>query len=625
MANHLSKFSPNLADTTKPLRDLLNKSSQWTWEEPQRAAFEAVKDALTTTPVLALYDVNRETIVSADASSYGLGAVLLQRQPDGCLKPIAYISRSLTPTEQRYAQLEKEALAFTWACERFSDYLLGLEFHIHTDHKPLVPLFSSKNLEELPIRVQRFRLRMMRFRFTISHVPGKDLAVADALSRAPSSDPRDADLLLQREAAAFVDVVIKSIPATVERLSEIRQHQTMDRSCQQLAEYCTWGWPDKRRIPVEIRPYHPVASELSVVQGLLMRGNRIVIPSSLRLDILEKLHTGHQGITKCRERARQSVWWPGLSKQLEDLVKGCSECCKAQVQRAEPLLPSKFPELPWQKVGTDLFEWEKSMYLLVVDYFSRYIEIALLKQTTAEEIISHTKSIFARHGIPQIVISDNGPQFSSEAFVQFSANYGFLHRTSSPYHPQGNGEAERAVQTIKSLLKKGGDPYLALMAYRATPIRSGYSPSELLMGRKLRTNVPIAPQQLRPKLPDFETLTDRETHLKAKQKENFDKHHGARELPDLSPGDEVWLPEKEVAARVQEEVAPRSYTVETPDGSYRRNRRALIQLPEGDPEITLETGDDTEAAIEPQTQVRRSTRESRCPDRLDPSWTNTQT
>ena len=218
MTNHLAKFTPNLAEKTKPLRELLIKSNQWAWGEPQETAFTEVKRALETSPVLSLFDQSRETVVSADASSYGLGAVLLQRQPDGELKPISYISRSLTPTEQRYAQIEKEALAFTWACERFSDYLLGMEFHIHTDHKPLVPLFGSKNLDELPIRVQRFRLRMMRFKFTISHVPGKSLAVADALSRAPCSEAVREDLLLQQETEAYVNIVVQNLPATEKQL-----------------------------------------------------------------------------------------------------------------------------------------------------------------------------------------------------------------------------------------------------------------------------------------------------------------------------------------------------------------------------------------------------------------------
>ena len=425
MANQMSKFSPNLANMTQPLRELLIKGNQWVWGEPQQRAFNQIKEALITSPVLALFNPNLETVVSADASSYGLGAVLLQKQQSGELKPVAYISRSMTPTEQRYAQIEKEALAFTWACERLADYLIGLQFHIQTDHKPLVPLFSSKHLEELPIRVQRFRLRMMRYRFTISHVPGKDLTIADTLSRAPSADPTKADQCLQQEANAFVSAVVQSLPATEQRLQEIRQLQAEDVACQTIAEYCQFGWPEKHTVDAVVTPYYPIAAELSVENGLLMRGCHIVIPPPLRKEMLARIHTGHQGIVKCRERARQSVWWPGMSRELEELVKHCPECCKVLRQRAQPLMPSVLPDLPWQKVGTDLFEWRQRTFLLIVDYYSRYIEIARLNRATAEEVITHTKSIFARHGIPEVVISDNGPQYDSEAYATFAKDYQF--------------------------------------------------------------------------------------------------------------------------------------------------------------------------------------------------------
>ena len=167
MCNQMSKFIR--------LRELLLKGTEWTWEQAQKEAFNSLKEILSTAPVLSLYDPNSETTVSADASNYGLGAVLLQTQSGGEVKPIAYVSRSLSPVEQRYAQIEKEALAFTWACERLSDYLIGIRFHIQTDHKPLDPLFSNKSFENLPVRVQRFRLRMMRFDYTIAHVPRKQL------------------------------------------------------------------------------------------------------------------------------------------------------------------------------------------------------------------------------------------------------------------------------------------------------------------------------------------------------------------------------------------------------------------------------------------------------------------
>ena len=521
--NQLTKFIPNLADVTKPLRDLLVKNNQWVWGEPQQRAFNQIKELLTTSPVLALFDPNLETIVSSDASSYGLGAVLLQRQPEGELKPVAYISRSMSTTEQRYAQIEKEALAITWSCERFTDYLIGLDFHIQTDHKPLVPLFSTKRLDELPLRVQRFRLRMLRYHFTISHIPGKDLVIADMLSRAPTGIPTTSDQSLHDEANAFIKTVIQGLPATDEQLEAIKLEQEQDEVCEQIKTYCQEGWPSRHEVAGAVRPYYPVSAEISVENGLLLRGSRIIIPASMRLSILDKIHTGHQGITKCRERARQSVWWPGLSRQLEELVKNCPECIKSQKQRAQPLVSSSFPDLPWQKVATDLFEWKQENYLLIVDYYSRYIEIALLKRTTEEEVIRHTKSIFARHSIPEVIVSDNGPQYSSEVFRQFATDYQFQHVTSSPYHPQSNGEAERAVGTIKQLLKKEKDPYLAILSYRSTPLQNGYSPSELLMNRKLRTVIPITRKQRTPKVPEVTTLREREEQLKEKQKRNFER------------------------------------------------------------------------------------------------------
>ena len=152
------KFVPNLAEKSKPLRDVLQKDVSWTRKKGQQDAFNFLKMDLASPETLALYSPERETVVSADYSSYGLGAVFLQRQENGKLQPVAYSSRSLTETEQRYAQIEKEALAITWSLEHWSDLLIGTSFRVETDHKPLVPLFSSKLTDELPIRIQRFRM-----------------------------------------------------------------------------------------------------------------------------------------------------------------------------------------------------------------------------------------------------------------------------------------------------------------------------------------------------------------------------------------------------------------------------------------------------------------------------------
>ena len=203
----------------------------------------------------------------------------------------------MTPTEVRYAQIEKEALALTWACEKFGDYLVGLKFHIFTDHKPLVPLQSTKHLDELPLQVQRFRLRLMRYYFTISHVPGKDMTIPDALSRAPTTEATLNEEGFQDEVNAYVNVVIKNLPASQGRIQQIRKHQEEDAVLRQVSKFCYGGWPDTKIIPNEIKPYHSVSSELSVEKGLLLRGSRIVIPHSLQADILAQVHRGHQGIT----------------------------------------------------------------------------------------------------------------------------------------------------------------------------------------------------------------------------------------------------------------------------------------------------------------------------------------
>ena len=298
-----------------------------------KSTFHAIKAALVSSEILAQYNPLLPTIVSADASSYGLGTVLTQQQPDSdVFRPVAYISRTLTTTEQRYAQIEKEALAVTWACERLQTYLLGIQFHIQTDHKSLVPLFSTKPLELLPIRVQHFRLRMMRFGFTISHVPGKEFYIADTLSRSPFSSVTVGDNQFEAEVGAYVNLLVQTLPATETRLQQIREAQLADHICSQVMEYCRHGWPHPSQIEGPIKKYVSVKDELSVCNNLLLRNSRLVIPTSLQDDVLKKLHTGHQGITKCRQRASQAVWWPGISKHIDEAVQRCSICCKTRFQ-----------------------------------------------------------------------------------------------------------------------------------------------------------------------------------------------------------------------------------------------------------------------------------------------------
>ena len=258
----------------------------------------------------------------------------------------------------------------------------------------------------------------------------------------------------------------------------------------------------------------------------------------------------------------------------------CETCMKVQIQHAQPLIPSALPELPWQRVATDLFQWKEQTCLLPADYYSRSIEITKLDRTTTAEVIRRMKSIFARHGIPEVVVSDNGPQYSTQAFREFTKDYQFRHETSSPYYPQGNGEAERAVKTVKGLLNKSDDPYKALLAYRTTPTRTGFSPFKLLMGRLLRSTVPTTKPQRQQRYIDPVAVQMKDTVNKERQKRNFDAQRRVRNLPHLQPGDPVWLPDKQVNGEVNTEVASQSFTIDSDEGTYRRNRKDIIRLPD---------------------------------------------
>ena len=374
-----------------------------------------------------------------------------------------------------------------------------------------------------------------------------------------------------------------------------------------------------------LRNYWTEQATLTVQDGLLLKGSRLVIPSVMRNEVLAKIHEGHQGVVKCKERARQSVWWPGLSQQVAEMVLRCRTCIKERQNPKEPLMVTEKPERPWQKLGCDLFSLRGKTYLLVVDYFSRYVEVAQMSHTKSTDAIVHLKSIFARHGIPEFFRTDNGPQYSGRVFADFAAEYGFKHITSSPGFPQSNGEVERAVQTVKNLLKKASDPYLALLAYRATPLQSGYSPAQLLMGRRLRTTVPTLPSELDPALPDSAAFALKENERARADVERYNRRHRARALGILSPGEQVWVTDaKSPGTVLQNHSTPRSYMVDLPQGVVRRNRRHLLPLPSptdggGSPPQQRTETETIPPAVVPQPDTVPRTRSGRAvikPDRL---------
>ena len=277
--------------------------------------------------MLALYNPKAPTKVSADASSFRLGVVFLQ-QFDDQWKPIAYMSQSMTETECLYAQIEKKALTATWACERFSNYILGREFQIESDHKPFIPLLMSKTLDNLPPRVLRFRLRLTR---SAIHVPSKLLFTADVCSRVPvTAISVDIDsMALQQEVETSIESVTSTLPATQKRLEEYKQSQTQDATCAQVLKYCQTNWPERGKVSGNLVPFgkSKFHSQCATINYCTMNSDCIVVPLSLQNETLQQLHEGHQGIQRCKLRA-DIWWWPGISRQIKQMIQNCHTCAK---------------------------------------------------------------------------------------------------------------------------------------------------------------------------------------------------------------------------------------------------------------------------------------------------------
>ena len=472
MTTYLSKFIPNYSHTSAPLRILLEKDCEWHWEEQQNVAFSALKRYITNAPVLKFFNPKSETRVSVDASSKGIGAVLLQ---EGC--PIAYASKSLTATQQNYAQIEKEMLAIVFGCTKFHDYIYGLpNVTVETDHKPLESILT-KPLHAAPARLQRVIMSIQKYPIHVVYKPGKELLIADTLSRAPL--PQTANELEFKE----YDInILHTLPVTEPKLAEIKEQTKKDNSLCDLTKTVQEGWPDsKANVLPGARPFWSYRDEITYHHGVLFKGSRVIIPSSMQSDMLKLVHSSHLGVEKCKRRARDVMFWPGMAAQITDTVLSCPTCSTHQrCNTKEPLTPHPAPSRPWERIAADLCEVNGRHYLVMVDYYSNFIEVDHLTETTSQKVIECCKCQFARHGIPDVLISDNGPQFSSTLFHQFSEKYQFEHHTSSPHYPQSNGKAEKAVQTVKKLLQKSlseqTDFQLALLDFRNAPTNDTVGP-----------------------------------------------------------------------------------------------------------------------------------------------------
>ncbi|XP_053681614.1 uncharacterized protein K02A2.6-like [Sabethes cyaneus] len=587
MVTYLGRFIKNLSDNLANLRKLISESVPWKWTEIEEKEFNDVKALVADLTTLRYYDVSQPLFIECDASCIGLGAAVFQN--NGI---VGYASRTLTAAERNYAQIEKELLAILFACVRFDQLVVGNpKTTIRTDHKPLLNIFK-KPLLSAPRRLQHMLLNLQRYNLSVEYVTGKENVIADALSRAPSPNLRQCEEHKKQNIFKVFDKIeevklSKYLQVSSARIEEIIQETEADQSMQRVMYYIQNGWPQSiDRVPDSEKIYFGFRNELSFQDGLIFRKDCIVIPFVLRNKLITSCHASHNGVEATLKLARANLFWPGMSAQIKDVVKNCSVCAKYAASQQNPEMKSHdIPIYPFQLISMDVFFCDqkglKRKFLITVDHYSDFFEINLLKDLSPESVIDACKQNFARFGVPQRVVTDNGTNFANQKMAKFASDWDFELATSAPHHQQANGKAESAVKIAKNLMKKsdesGTDFWYALLHWRNIPNKIGSSPAARLLSRSIRCGVPASAAKLLPKIED-DVSTKIETNRRH-YKLHYDRK--SRNLPELQVGSPVYVqlhPETNkvwTEGRISQRFNDRSYLVNVEGTKY---RRSLVHL-----------------------------------------------
>ena len=570
MANYSAQFIPNFATITEPLRKLTHKGTKFSWNKEHEEAYQKIKTALVNSPVMSYFDIRNETQLIVDASPVGLSAILTQRPPGKNIPPnvIAYASRALTPTEQRYSQTEKEALAIVWGIEHFHIYLYGAPFTLYTDHKALEIIFANP-LSKPPARIERWLLRLQQYDFKVTYTTGKDNP-ADFLSRHPPATKHEK----HNVAEEYVNFITNAaIPKTV-TIQDISKATATDESLIALQHALKSGsWNNSK-----VKPFKMVKDEITIDHNnkVLLRGTRLIIPTSLQKRIIQIAHEGHQGQAKTKSLLRETVWFPNMDKQVRTELEHCLACqATSQPNSPEPLNVSPMPDSPWDKVKIDFYgPLPTGQYILVViDCYSRFPEIEILPTISAKKVIPKLDNIFARHGIPSQVTSDNGPPFQSHDFKRYMTAMGVTHTTSTPLWPQGNAEAEAFMKPLGKAIKTATLEHRPwqqelskfLLHYRSTPhSTTKVPPAQLLYNREIRGKLPSIPRGTKVVNRHSEAKENQE-QAKQKGKRYADKRRGTK-ASNIKIGDTVLVKQSK-QNKFSTNFAVTPYTVTSIKGS----------------------------------------------------------
>ena len=603
MVGALPTVSSQITTLIGPLRELRKTTNVFSWSQEHSDAFEALKSHIVNSDtILALFDPTRPTRLETDASRLnGLGFVLRQLHDDGW-RIVQCGSRFLTDAETRYAVIELELLALVWATKKLHVYLFGLpNYEVLLDHAPLIPILNRYllNAIENP-RLLRLREKIQSYNFTAHHIKGKDNFISDALSRAPVRQalPGEEEGEEIFEENKFVRAILTrsmSRAANTEQSSSIdsnlewvKNQTANDETCTLIRHAIRKGFPRTvREVHPLLQPFWGVRNELSESEGLILRnGIQIIIPMSIRKEILSRLHSSHQGIEGTRRRARQSVYWPGINSDISSTVGACTECQQyLPSQPREPMCSEKVPSSPFVEVSTDLFSESGQSFLVLVDIFTGWPLVhRWYNDPTSRQVINVLKHWFSSTGIPTRLKSDNGPQYNAEEFQRFCEDWNIVHVTSSPHYAQGNSHAELCVKQIKRLVQKVGpdvhaDEFLrGMIEIRNTPRSTGKSPAELLYHRSMRSHVPTVPPAPSPLACQVEPRRERQ---RQRTKDLYDRT--AQPLPELQVGQRVLVQDEKThlwthRGTIVSKGPHRDYKVNVGRRRLMRRNRKFIRL-----------------------------------------------
>ncbi len=628
MLSYLQNFVKNYSDLTELFRPLLKEKHDWFWTHRHDEAMMKIRSMDSWMPALRIFRPGKPLQLHVDVSSHGLGAMLMQdgepvyfasRHLTSAEMKYPQISRHLTSAEMKYPQIEKELLALVWAFERLDLYTYGHRVTAFTDHKPHVGL-KEKPLDHLSTRQQRFMGRLQRYDFDLQYMPGKDLVVADCLSRAP------VEAAAELETKKFMDTDLDAHQIFVSALEysylsdklrhRLQEEAANDQEYQNVVRATEMGWTEEDK--VRTGEYWGFKSDIFLEDGLLFWRGRPVIPENARPRFLESIHRGHVGINASLKRA-QAVWWPQLKSDVKRHRVTCHTCqANTDHQAREPMKSFEIPQAPGLVIASDFFDCGKAEYILFTDLFSGWVEFTRVKTKDTKNLIMTLRAYMMRNGIPRVFHSDRGSAYTSREFEEFCKNMGIARHDASAKHERGNAHAEAAVKQIKKYLNRCNnqdDLVKAILAWHQTEKRPGRpSPAQIHMGRNLRDELHWEVKQ---EVVAWEDVRNWKNHDNEEAKKYFDR--GTKELSSLDEGQEVfvsWDKEWKEGKILSKLDRPRSYKVQLENGETIERNRVKIR-----PNGTTHTRNPKKPVIlDPILPLQERTRAEDRTDDEQPLW-----